>query len=121
MFNREIYAEETGGERKDCAVRAFSVAACVSYSTAQEIYQRHGRNPNKGTPFFVTERVMATEFPDALFTTHNDITLPKFVRLYNKGHYLVHVRGHALAVVDGVIHDWRPRPKTKVRCAWRLV
>ena len=34
------------------------------------------------------------------------LTISQFCRKYNKGRYLVIVRGHALAVVDGVPQDW---------------
>ena len=120
MFSRDSYSSESG-ERRDCSVRAFSVAACVSYSAAQEIFRRCGRKPNKGTPFYVTDRVVKREFPNAVFYGASNLTLPKFAKEHSEGHYIVHVRGHALALVDGVIHDWRMRPKTKVWCAWRLV
>lgn len=120
MFERQIYAQERG-EKKDCSVRAFSVAACVSYSTAQEIFAKHGRKPNKGTLEYITERVIAEQFPDATLIENPRLTLPKFVKAHNKGHFIVHVNRHALAITDGIIHDWRPRPKTKVQRAWKLV
>jgi hypothetical protein len=47
MFTSEVY-EQGSGDRKDCAVRAFSVAACVSYSSAQELFAKHGRGLNQG-------------------------------------------------------------------------
>jgi hypothetical protein len=100
------------------------VAACVSYSSAQELIAKHGRGLNQGTPVSVTESVLQEEFPGIKDIPWKDIeglTLPKFAKLYNKGHYYVRIRRHALAVVDGVIHDWKPRPKTKVHQAWRLV
>ena len=33
------------------------------------------------------------------------MTVSKFAELYPKGMYLLHVRGHAVAVADGVIND----------------
>jgi hypothetical protein len=122
MFTRENYASAEG-EKKDCSVRAYAVAACVSYSSAWELFNKFGREPNKGTPNFITEKVIKDQFPNALYRCFPwDIrpTLPKFAERANEGHWVVHVRGHALAIVDGVIHDWKPRPKTKVWCAWRI-
>ncbi len=118
-FIRDNYAS-AAGERKDCAVRSFSVAACVSYEFASKLFEKHGRKHNKGTSFTVSDSVIKEEFPNHVFVGAEGLTLPNFAKRYNKGHYIVHVRKHALAIVDGVIHDWRPRPKTKVWCAWRL-
>lgn len=47
-------------------------------------------------------------------------TLSRFVADHASGHWLVAVRNHMLAVVDGVVHDWRPTPNAKVCWAVRL-
>lgn len=120
MFTRESYAKEWG-ERRDCSIRAFSVAACISYKEALEIFTKFGRKHNQGTPERVTEQVIDEQFPDAEKLPGYGLTLPKFAQRFNSGHYVVHVRGHALAITDGIIHDWRLRPKTKVYRAWKLV
>lgn len=119
MFSQDNYASAEG-ERRDCAVRSFAVAACVSYDTALNLFADFGRELNRGTSRYITERVIEDQFPNAQLIDEPGLTLPKFAKQYNEGHYIVHVRRHALAVVDGVIHDWRPRPKTRVKSAWRL-
>jgi hypothetical protein len=119
MFTRTSYAEERGGERNDCSIRAFSVAACVSYDTALKLFARHGRRPNKGTPGWVTQAVLKDAFPQVQSFCPL-LTLTQFVKKYPVGHYILHTRNHALAVIDGDVHDWKMRPKTKIWTAWRV-
>lgn len=60
---------------------------------------------------FDIARVKEVKFTDSLGyerTTlkHRRYSLRRFCRTYPKGRYLILVRGHALAIIDGVIHDW---------------
>lgn len=116
--DRTSYSEPRG-ERRDCSVRAYSVVACVSYDEAHALFERHGRKSNRGTPYKVTKEVMAEQFPQAKWS-RSGITLGRFIESHPKGHYLIHVRGHALAVCDGTLHDWFPKPRRRVKWYWEV-
>lgn len=119
----DIYAGVTGfDEQKDCSVRAFSIAACISYEESHKAFERHGRISKKPTTLLTSRRVWKELFPDYEWIEGIlGMTLNQFALKHNKGHYVVHTRGHALAVCDGVIHDWSPSIKRKVHQAVKLV
>jgi hypothetical protein len=131
MWTRDTYSAHPG-ERNDCSVRAFSVAACVPYQESYRLFAGQGRRPRRGTLDSVTRAVIATNVPtsrelsQAELTEPNEwrfkrLTIPQFAKKFNKGHFIVHSRTHALAVINGVIHDWKYRPRTQVWQAWQLV
>lgn len=119
---RDDYASGGSFEHNDCVVRAFATAACVSYEAAHELFKRHGRKDRHKTYPLTTKAVMAEAFPGLEPRLHPcGTTLARFVEENHTGHYIVHVSGHALAVVDGVVHDWNERPRRIVKKSWKLV
>lgn len=119
-YSRETYTGfSTGNERNDCSVRAAAVAGNLPYSDVLAAFAKHGRRPRRGTKLYVSIAAMRDLF-NAGRVPIAPITLAEFVRRFPKGRYVVHVRSHALAVVDGVIHDWNPAPRRRVRCYWKV-
>ena len=117
----EVYSTGGGNDHRDCSVRAYAVAACIDYNTAYEIFKRHGRRDGHSTRLETTRAVIENTFPDANLKEHNPRpTLNQFLILNPKGHFMIHVRGHALAVTDGIAHDWEFHPRYIVRLSWRL-
>ena len=49
-------------------------------------------------------------------------TILEFIRLAPKGAFVLHRRGHAFAVVEGVLHDWADGTEEKSRIVdvWRV-
>lgn len=113
-------------ERKDCVIRALSNASGMEYEKAHAMATKHGRQANKGTEIDVTHRLMLAAGLKAqgfYGTTGSSrwlqwrmpgvphaagTTLAKFVKNTPTGRYVVLVRGHALAVVDGETIDTHP-------------
>jgi hypothetical protein len=128
MWTRDNYSADRG-EHNDCSVRAFAIAACISYEESYELFAGQGRRARRGTLDDTTRAVISTNIPTARELSQVELkgleaprlTIPKFAEKYNKGHFIVHSRNHALAVIDGVIHDWKLRPRTQVWQAWQLV
>ena len=49
------------------------------------------------------------------------ITLQRFARSHTQGRYLLRMRGHAVALVDGIVHDLgEPKWRSIIRGAWRF-
>lgn len=48
--------------------------------------------------------------------------LAAFIAAYPTGSYVVHRRGHAFAVIDGVLRDWDSGtgPRSIIQAAWRV-
>lgn len=100
-------------ERNDCVVRSYATVTGLPYTDAYRILQLWGRLENKGVhvrPFIRSE---LNFFP---FTIHDErTTIRKFLLSNYRGKFIVVVRRHAFAVIDGVIYDILiPPEKTKV-------
>lgn len=106
------------GEKNDCTVIAFAIIFNMSYDDAHHhLKEKCGRKNGKGL-------MDITTIPSSLFDIKHEIipfikdgkkiTLGRFIKENPVGKYYVCVRGHALAVVDGVVYDYYYGPKRKV-------
>jgi hypothetical protein len=107
----DTYGDGGTGERNDCTVRALAVAACVPYEAAHAIYKRLGRQDRRRlrhsaikTPQAIR---MATGNHDPVRLIERPGTIGRFIKENGrKGHWILAVAGHHLAVVDGQVYDW---------------
>lgn len=119
---RAVYAS-AAGERNDCAVRALSVAANMPYTDAYALFADAGRQPGCGTYPWTSAKVFERlGFDQVVVRYERSLTLTQFVKAHPVGRYTVHRRGHAFALIDGVVHDWSvgSGPRSRVRRAWRV-
>lgn len=119
-------------ETDDCAVQALATAANVPYAFAHKAMAAQcGRQIGKGTSVYLMNRYMdgpgakcrarVTRLPYGKGADKTGITLRSFCRKHNRGRFVVCVRGHALAVVDGEIIDgWEGSDLRRVVDAWRV-
>lgn len=104
-------SHSTVGERHDCAVRALAIALGAEYDNARALYAAYGRKPRQGTPSSVTAALM--QWVGATTVDHwnprslLNLTLAQFIQAHPTGCYWLARRGHAFALLDGVVHDWR--------------
>ena len=116
--------ERMRGETKDCTVRALACAKGISYDEAHAHMKAHGRVDGKGvwastlcdayeaagfklTGIYGTTqkaRFMRRSFPNVKW--HRGASLKKMLPHLSKGRYIVGMRGHVFAVVDGVVMDY---------------
>jgi hypothetical protein len=117
------------GDHNDCSVRALALAACVDYTVAFDACARVGRKQGHGIYPEVMYRAIL-EFASAVPYLKPRISLARFVAANPLGHFILFVRGHFLALCDGIVFDWdkgvspagRQRgAKRIVRYSWRLV
>lgn len=125
------------GEARDCTVRALATAACIDYDTAHAALADAGRTPRKGCGVremqtaigalgfkaeFVKLRQWAYPFRGCGRARWCGPTLAAFIHANRTGHYVVFGRRHAVAVVDGELHDWVSRSgRQQVDGFWKLV
>jgi hypothetical protein len=137
-----IRPDERRVERSDCTVVAFALLCGLTYSQSAEMLRNAGRKPNKGfkTRLFLgkkrivgrrlfeetntCERVLhSLKYPDGRPVTVDERiykTLGKFAAAHPEGHYLVTVRGHAVAVMNGVVVDSEDKPNRRICSVWRV-
>jgi hypothetical protein len=113
------------GENRDCSVRALAIAAGMTYEAAHQLFKDAGRVDGKTTAHAVScavyERlgfpVQRTFYPGG-----RCITLAQLINCHPKGRFIVHRKGHAFALIDGVVHDWArgTGARSRVRIAWQV-
>jgi len=110
-------------ERNDCAVRALVCAVGIPYSQAWSVLQAEGRKPGRKTSVTQLANAILNIAPDTVtrYLRHKSMTVKAFALAHPEGHYLCMSRGHYFAVTQGLVHDWRSRPRAKVIWAWRMI
>lgn len=109
-------------ENNDCVVRAMAIAAETDYPTAhkwvKEMLNRSDKDGTRHTGYKlkklelsktkINNRVIK-EVPGLINKkyTHKPVkyTVKTFSQNHSKGNYFILVRGHALAIKDGVVYD----------------
>ena len=103
-------------DRNFCTVAALSMTLDWSFGKAHRHMKKHGRKQGRG--MFVSiwrpaiqEAAESTgkRFKEGHWHIRGDgraMTLGRFCKEYPTGTYYVQVNRHAVAIVDGVMHDW---------------
>jgi hypothetical protein len=125
-------------ERKDCVVRAIAAASDWEYDKAHSfVAKEFNRKPKKGTYFFnstmtkladnnrrLNRKKITTIVKGRIKVGKSNITIGTFVKLYDKGTYIVTVRSHAFSIKDGVVIGGNREDAKKMRCilegAWKI-
>jgi hypothetical protein len=117
-------------EARDCTVRALAVWADVPYIEAHVLMAEHARRPmRRGCwPNTVADMLGArveinrdrAACSGADWYKLPRMTVGRFARENPRGRFYVVVAGHALAIIDGIIHDWYARPTRAILAAWKF-
>lgn len=111
-------------ETNDCAVLAWAHCFDCSYEKAHAYLKRHGRLDRRGMRISQLESALSgcrkAKIKKGPYTKDNTISLKKFIQKHNVGRYYVIVSGHAFAVVDGNLYDFKEGYRRRVRGAWRI-
>lgn len=117
---RSLRAEEFN-ERRDCTVIALAATTGLPYPRCHQALSAVGRKNRRGIPFRKVVQKLAEEVDHDFDQVKRSGTLRRFVTEYPQGRFYVTIRGHAFAVLDGVIHDnCRPRLGSIIKGAWRV-
>lgn len=110
--------------RRNCTVIALAYSANIPYDEAFELAKQAGRKDNKGFNSkkliaFANKKLGRSCFRKAKRST---ITVQKFCKKYPTGRYYVRKRGHAYAIIDGVVYDKeKPKPLERIVEAWKFI
>lgn len=130
-------------ERGDCVVRALASAFDIDYDTAHKFVEvQFGRKFRSGTQNFPQtmkrlvlsqEEISGKKLKSIIrgeetirgFANSKTITVGNFVKKYNKGTYIVVIRGHAFTIKDsevvgGNIQDAK-RLRCQIKAVWQVV
>lgn len=106
-----------------CTVIALAVCCNVGIGKAYHTMKRAGRKDRKGARFgAIYEGVHALGYREKLVPNVYGVQVRSITKhLPSKGLFMVHVRGHVLAVRDGVILDWTDGKRHKVLTVSEIV
>jgi hypothetical protein len=108
-------------EKNDCFVVAFAIAFNTTYEKAHRhaSLQMH-RKHRRGTFTMLYFKKSLKKTPVELLEIPPKNTLSSFVKTHNTGRYIILVSGHALAMVDGTVYDYKYRPQCMVKYAFKI-
>ena len=117
MKTENIRPEGFENEKKDCAVRALSLVANLPYEKVHLAFQKCGRKNGKG--IIIQKKLQ--KVCKILNLTAKQIkrsgSVNKLIQENPIGHVYCTKRGHAFALINGVVHDLN-NLKSHVNGAW---
>ena len=127
VYTMKTYDElyETGvkyyGDDNNCSVVSLAVACKVSYGKAFNVYKKLGRKTGKGT-YKEIQMQAFRELGYKLERVHCKAktvkTLPN--HLPKQGQFIAYVRGHVLAIDDGIVKDWTDGCRHRIKEVFRV-
>ena len=119
--NTKSLRAEGFNERRDCTVIALAAVTGLPYPRCHAALKAVGRKDRRGVPFRQVVQKVARDVGYSFSQVCRSGSLRRFVLQNPQGAFYVTIRGHAFAVLDGVIHDpLRPRLGSIIRRAWRV-
>lgn len=109
-------------ERNDCTVRTFQIVSGKPYELVHAVALAYGRKQRRGFKNFEKAvPAIASRLGLSVREIYWNVTVEKLIRAYPAHRLIVQIRGHAFAVVNGVIHDtWMPSLRCRVRHCWKV-
>ena len=123
-------------ETKDCTVRAVSIALDIPYAKAHALLAKAGRPDRDGPRSYIFDAFMEGlgftkyEYPVRCYKVEKwygtierraCITFKRWLLEHSTGVYVVDMRGHVFAVINGVVHDALTiGPRTVVKGHWKI-
>ena len=108
-------------ERADCAVRAVTAVTNIPYDTVHEQFAKGGRKSRGRSANGLAEKIcvrLGFVLEPWEVTAKTIRTLER--ELPAKGHFLIEVRGHMLAVINGKTVDWSAGRQHHIQNVWRV-
>lgn len=108
-----------------CALIAFCIVTGFDFDGVYELFQKYGRLKYHGTTLGTINGVcnLFNMIPvqSLMCGRINYLTLNQFIKQHPTGSFIIATRQHAMALIDGVIHDTIPAPPNRKRIyyAWR--
>jgi hypothetical protein len=108
-------------EANDCTVRALEMTTRLSYAEAHALMEKHGRKVGQGAHIDAAVHELGGRRVYDEWYTPRQITVAEATKRYAKGFYIIRIRGHVFAVVDGKQIDCALNtPRHKVRSVFEM-
>lgn len=108
-----------------CTVVAFTKVFDTDYTTAYNFIKKvcgrtHGRGLTQSQILSIFENVKKAKWKLGHYSVSNSITINQFIKKHPKGRFYCLVRGHAIAIIDGVLYDYKESGRRKINKAFRV-
>jgi hypothetical protein len=111
---RSLKANQIGYTEKHRRNCCYSVALATLYDLPIEVVDRCFRDicrPSGGMSTNALESIICKLTGKPMNYLHGKITLGQFIKCHKKGRFYLHIKGHALAIIDGQLFDRKNRGK----------
>lgn len=120
-----VAASGKNKEGNDCTVRAWCNTFDCTYERAHYWLRKQGfRSARRGMMIDEVKRALKqckkVKVKFGPYSKQNKIKIKDFCLKHPIGRYYVVVRGHALCIKDGVVHDWKYGPDREIFFAARV-
>lgn len=105
-------------EKRDCSVRALSIAADLPYLVVHLAFKQAGRKDGHGTPRKLFKKVIKILNLKAVQVKRTG-SVKSFINKFPTGRYYCSVRNHAFSVINGEKYDIE-NLKQHIKGAWRI-
>jgi hypothetical protein len=126
LFSKIVSEARASGDHSFCVPLAYSVVTGIPFNDINNMMIKSGiRRKGSGVssahwkPFSTTVGVQLEDITDVV--RHSARTVRTAARLLKRGKFLIQVRGHLLAVVDGVVHDWTKERQHRIIRVFRVL
>ena len=124
-FSELVSASQKVNERNDCGVKALAVVSGRKYNSARRALAGSGRRSGRGTSIFSMQMSLGAFGLKMEPLSGHAMNKAKTIRTLKKvipsrGNFLVHVKGHILAIRGGEIHDWSEDSCRRIKQIWRV-
>jgi len=111
-------------ENGDCAVRAIAAGFDIAYNKVHDVLAGFGRYTGYGTSLFQMKDAINELAGREIKMEYAGMTVKQALRKYNKGNFIVVVRGHAFSIKDGVVfgnggYD-AERMRARIKYVWEI-
>lgn len=126
ISNTALYDLAKGmNDHNFCTVVALAAVMDSDYFTCQKYATkvagrvwRRGLQDNQVDKLFTSMK--KTKWVKGPYSRSNRITVKQFCEKHPEGRYYVGSRGHAYAIIDGNVHDWKLGARRLINKAWRV-
>lgn len=124
FFKGFLESSKKRRERNACTVVALHSVTGNSFDSCFEYMKLFGRKHRKGMLREdwgkALESMASFKVKQGEYSKNNRITVKQFIDKHPEGKYYVASRGHAYAIIDGVLWDHSTMLRRQITCAYRV-